>query len=335
MSFTQDHASRMDGVKLAVFVGLLWVAAGAAEIYARFSPQFASGHAWYIGHLLDSHKPNAVFGDSQVGGSSYLQDTDFFGIAGQQPQEFERVVRFVFAHRKPGNVIVMASPQWFGAYHADRQQVLVDSAFPPAWLPLRIASGIYRSGLKAAIVSDVLTGTSTLGHHLRIVAANAAELSPPDRAEVLRLSRLWEQALASSGKGYNFPWADFPAEYRGVLTLSRVFEQNPVPGFETGEAAHAYLRALQFLKDHGARLCLVRTPVTRRFLTYSKIIPGENYTAFDRYIRAISNDIDAPFFDQNGISLSFDDDIFVNQDHLSYDGHAAYWPLVREKCFRT
>lgn len=335
MGFKQDFAPRIDALKLAVFVGLLFVAMGVAEIYARFSPQFDAGEAWYVGHLLNSHEPNAVFGDSQVGASSYLKDTDFFGIAGQQPQEFERVVRFLFTHRKPGDVIVMASPQWFGAYHIGRPQVLVDSALPPSWLPLRIASAVYRSGLKTAIVSDVLTSTAALGHHLGMAAAKAAELSPPDRAEVLRLSRLWEQALASSGKGYNFSWANFPAEYRDILTLSRVFEQNPRPGFDAEEAARAYERALRFLRDRGARLCLVRTPVTEKFLTYSKTIPGENYTAFERYIKAVSQDMGVPFFDQSQINLSFDDARFVNQDHLNYDGHAAYWPLVKEKCFGT
>lgn len=323
----------VDRLKLTVFVLLLLAAAGVAEVYARLSPQFGAGHAWYVGHLLGSHQPDAVFGDSQVGASSYLKDTDFFGIDGQQPQELERVIRFLFAHRKPGNVIVMASPQWFGAYHVGRPQIMVDSAFPLVWAPLRLASGIYRSGLKAAIVSDLLAGTLLVGRHLRMAVASAAELSPPSRAEVLRLSQVWEQAIDRSGKSYNSSWADFPEEYRDTLTLSRVFEQNPVPGFEISEAAHAYLRAVEFLKRRGARLCLVRTPVTKKFLAYSKMIPGENYTSFERYITALSHDLSIPFFDQSQIALPFGDEIFVNQDHLNYDGHKIYWPLVREKCF--
>lgn len=335
MTAKMEGTPSMDRLKLGVFAALLLASAMVAELYTRFTPQFASGHAWYIGHLLASRTPNAVFGDSQVGGSSYLKDTDFFGIAGQQPQEFERVVRFLFAHRTPGDVIVMASPQWFGTYHGERPQVLVDAAFPPTWLPLRMASQIYRSGLKAAIGLDALTVASGIGRYFRVTAARAAEPSVPDRAEVLRLSRLWEQALAASGKGYDFHWADFPAEYRDVLTLSRVFEQNPAPNFETSEAAASYARGLRFLKERGARLCLVRTPVTQRFLSYSRTIPHENYSAFDRYIKALALEIGVPFYDQSAIELPFGDDMFVNQDHLTYAGHAAYWPLARAKCFGT
>jgi hypothetical protein len=164
-----------------------------------------------------------------------------------------------------------------------------------------------------------------------IIASAHAEVPRPGPQEVDQAAAEW--ITAASGLGTRFSWWNFAADKRRILTTSRVYDQNPVKDFETSEAATAYRKAIEFLIDRGAKICLFRTPVTADYLATEKLITDSRYEEFDRYIEGLAQSMSIRFVDFRQLPFEFDDSRFYNQDHMNYPTAATVWPLVARSCF--
>ena len=112
-----------------------------------------------------------------------------------------------------------------------------------------------------------------------------------------------------------------------------MYDQNPVKDFETSEAATAYRKAIEFLIERGAQVCLFRTPVTADYLATEKLIADSRYEEFDRYIEKLARSLSVRFIDFRQLPFEFDDSKFYNQDHMRFQTAIAVWPMVARTCF--
>ena len=312
-------------LRLSIFVAVLIASAAFLEGYCRLSNRFKDSSFSYLRMIAEVDASKAVLGDLHVGLTSYIPHYAFLGQVGQQPGELLLLVRSLYAHRRPERVIVEAAPQWFGEYHAGRRPLLTSATLaPPRGLfgvHLLALSGPYSGALFDNLWADLRSVvTAALG-------AAHASVPRPNSETFKQFIREWEQSFSSS------PWSQFPLEKRQVLTANRVYQQNPIKGFETSEPRHAFEQAIAFLMERGAEVCMFRTPVTADYLRIADQIADSRYAAFDTYIRAFATSRKLKLIDFRSLSFSFDDSRFTNADHLNSAAAEAMWPLVADACF--
>jgi hypothetical protein len=323
-SYTSSFRTRV-----AAFIAVLLATVAGTEVYCRWSTQFSDFSFYYIKFLTTVDASQSILGDSQVGLAQRMPPYAFLGQPGQQPKELLLLVHYLYDHAPPRRVILEASPQWFGFYHWNRKPVLTTRAFPPdifGFHPL-ILSEVYSSALFDSLVSDGIAAAAA------IVAKAHAEVSKPSIEEVTRLAEEWQ--VAASALGTRFNWGDFPDEKRRVLTVSRVYDQNPVKDFETSQPAADYEAAIRFLLQSGAEVCLFRPPVSADYLAAEKLIADSRYEEYDRYIKSVARSLSIRFIDFRQLPYEFDDSKFFNQDHMNDRAAAEVWPLVARSCFGT
>ncbi|KGF71014.1 hypothetical protein LL06_02025 [Hoeflea sp. BAL378] len=264
---------------------------------------------------------NAAFGDSQVGEVSHIPGFGFFGPGGLQTVELNRLVRFLFAEVEPDKIIIELAPQWFGAYHVGRPEMISATALPPEFLKMALLSSHFYSALKdhfLAAAYDLLS----------VGDAAAGEFDEPEWRDIVTYADDWDRLKAEGGAAFN--WSLFPAEKQRVLMLARAYAQNPVSDFQDSMTA-AYLEdAVAYVISRGARLCFVEPPVTDDHRYLRDQIPGSNYRAFEPYANALANRFNVPWVRD---VMEFTDADFDNQDHLHAEAHARYWPAVAKACF--
>ena len=101
------------------------------------------------------------------------------------------------------------------------------------------------------------------------------------------------------------------------------------------KAAIAYQRAIEFLLERGAKVCLFRTPVTATYVATEKLIADSRYEEFDRYIKELSRSLSVRFVDFRELPFEFDDSKFFNQDHMNDQAAIIVWPLVAGEAFTS
>jgi hypothetical protein len=314
-------------VRIAAFVMILVASAALSEVYCRYSNRFSDFSFYYLKFLTTVDATQSVLGDSQVGLAQLMPGYAFLGQPGQQLAELLLLAHHLYDRSPPRRVILQASPQWFGWYHWDRKPLLTAGAFAPNVLgfhPL-ILSRVYSRALADNLVTDGMAAAGA------VIASAHAEVPRPSAEAVDQAATEWQ--TAASGLGSSYDWSNFPIDERRLLTASRVYDQNPVKDFETSEAATAYRKAIEFLIDRGAEICLFRTPVTADYLATEKLIADGRYQEFDRYIGKLAQSLSIPFVDFRQLHFEFDDSRFYNQDHMNEASAIAVWPLAARSCF--
>ncbi|WP_314963888.1 hypothetical protein [Bradyrhizobium cosmicum] len=315
-------------VRLTAFVVVLVAVAGLSEAYCRYSKKFSDFSFYYIKLLTAVDTRNAILGDSHVGVSQLMPGYAMLGQPGQQPAELLRLVHYLYDQKAPQRVIVQAAPQWFGDYHRHRKLMLTEGAFAPSVLgfhPL-VLSRTFQSTMFDNLVTD---GATILDH---VFPAAQAGLRRPTPEETLVWVQDWMKRSAESGRA--FTWDRLEADKRQMLTISRVYDQNPIAGFEASQAARDFEEAIAFLLARGAQVCLFRTPVTAQYLQTEQLITDSRYALFDEYMDRLARSLSVPLVDFTTLSYKFDDDHFDNQDHMTGETAAEVWPLVVQRCFK-
>lgn len=314
-------------LRLLTFVAVLITSASFLEVYCRLSNRFNDSSFSYLRKIAQVDASKAVLGDSHVGDTSYIPHYAFLGQPGQQPGELLLLVRSLYLHRRPERVIVEASPQWFGEYHAGRRPLLTASSLAPPkslfGVRLFTLSGPYSGALFDNLWADLRSAVVT------VFSAAHASVPRPVPEALKRIKREWEDSASKSA------WSQFPLEKREVLTTGRVYEQNPIERFEISEPLRAFENAISFLLAREAEVCMFRTPVTADYLKIADQIADSRYAAFDTYIRTFAASKKLKFVDFRSLPFSFDDSKFMNADHLTSTAADAMWPLVADACFRS
>ena len=315
-------------LRLAAFVGTILVAACLLEIYCRTSKRFDNEQTIIIRAIAADRSRNAVFGDSHVGFTPMIEGYGFFGLAGQQPQEFLNLVHFLFDDRQPGKVIVEAAPQWVGEYHRGRQQLLTSANLrPPISLfgaHMLSLTPLYSGSLLKFLIADIASLAS-------FISPSKAQQASSNASQVSEYAREWSRRRDAGGEAFN--WAQIEPDKREVLTTARLHEQNPIRDFESSNGLRDYIAAIRFLRERGAQVCLFRTPVTADYVRLSRAMPDGRFDAFDKWICGFADAERIRLVDFRQLPLDFDDTRFLNQDHVTVAHARTMWPLVDKACF--
>jgi hypothetical protein len=263
-------------------------------------------------HLVYSgEQPDAVLGDSHLY-RTFLTSDRFANLAraGSSPHALEIVAREYYRHRAPGRVIVQASTQLFNQLMQTRRAQGHDTYFAQnLGLPFRLY--VFEPGISRELAAfwDLPA--------LRVKASSS------------------RRRMKHSG-----PAVEREAALRRALTLDerrsqvrqRVQSNRPVADVTASDGFAAYRRTLVWLAERGARICLVRTPVTDLYRETASLDSRhlETETAF----RDLAQELGLRYVDFADLALGLDPvTSFTNPDHLTTAAGAHYAERVETACF--
>jgi hypothetical protein len=260
-------------------------------------------HAVYTGH-----NPNVAIGDSHIY-RGFIADDYFLnlGRGGTTIPMMAIMLKQYFKNNRPGNVVIEASPQLFSVPHQRRGTLGYERYFNQNYnfLPFRLYA--FEPGI---------------GSHLKRV----------DSLESIRLI-IGEKYTAQRHITLKGTWQDKPHDERVKSMLSSFNWQKPDMDDSTAAEYRAvYKDMIRYLKDRGAKVCMLRTPVEKSYFKYLSKDP--DYTRSLALFREIASEETVRYVEFQELDMAFGLDKFLNHDHLSPEASIQFSRLVREACFK-
>lgn len=277
-----------------LFVGLVLMAillfiAGVEvtlRLYVVQSDPYARRAHW----VYAGEGSNIALGDSHVEISMRgLPGFVNLGLRADSPRTMEIVAREYYRYRKPGKVILMASPQFFCADRIGADATSATFFRQHQWLPF----GLY--AFEPAI-NKYLRGP-------------------------------WSRYKTEEEP----QWSLQPEEEKQKKVKRRVEAQRPVPGFMATRDYRAYRSTLEYLRNIGAEVCLVRTPVSAEYLAAISSDPA--FEAAQEQFRRLAGEFGFSYVDFRSLPPLGPDD-FRDHDHLNLSGAKRFSARLPGACFK-
>ena len=263
-------------------------------------------------HMVYTGKqPDVILGDSHFY-RGFITTSGYANLArgGSSPAALEIIAREYFRFREPGRVIVEASPQLFNRLMQNRGPQQHDEYFGQN-VGLPFALYVFEPGI--ARYAGSLVDISELKRRAA-VALN-------QRVGVSRFERRIQHERPRR-----------PPERLRKRAAGRVRHDRPVDGIRESEGFAVYRRLLDFLKQRGAQVCMVRTPVDELFLEL--IADDESYREAQRALEETAREFGFRYVDFRDLPVKLVDRHFMNADHLGTEGAALFGPAVLRACYR-
>jgi hypothetical protein len=263
-----------------------------------------------VHQVYTTKNPDVILGDSHLY-YGMINAPDFANLAGggSSPGTLEIIAREYFRFQDPGRVIVEASPQLFtGLLQKQGSQQHGDYFGQNVGLPFALYV------LEPAIARHIGS--------LRDIQKleNRAKWAQSRKIVGSRSERKTRQTRA----GYT-------PERRHKLASIRVSLSRPVGQIRESEVFAAYRRLLDLLKDRGAEVCMVRTPVNQLFLEL--IADDEGFQDTLKALKQSARERGFRYLDFRDLPVKLEETHFGNEDHLAAEGAAVFAPAVVEACF--
>jgi hypothetical protein len=248
--------------------------------------------------------PNAAFGDSHLAwGFVGARDFPFLGAEGETIPDMELRVRFYFRNRQPGKVIIQGDPHSFAPYKLDREtHAYLDDMDNNFWQRFTDHHRQY------------------LGKYWERVMEGGFDVFQ------LKYRFHWGWLVGDE------QWSSLDSTVRLGLASGRVAHQTPVADLQHQQFAESYRRTLAFLRERGAQVCVVTSPVSYEYIKYASQ-DGRTAAALS-FIRqlAVLNGVRYV----NLFELYARPELagyFRDPDHLSYIGAPRFTEEALSACF--
>lgn len=282
--------------------------------------------AFRIHAIYTSRNPNAVFGDSHIRAAfSDIYPFQNGARGGEGARVMEVIVKNFFKFKRPEKVMILASPHIFGVARI-KSGVQDYESFFGQHVNLPFAIYALEKGITRRVPNIV---------ELFIKKLDDERWMKGKRSEYMRWLRLClkdentrriEEIIGTVVKPRdqvtNNYWAALSKEKRTELARKRFQRQRPVENYRETEDFQAYRRTIEFLKDRGAHVCMIRTPVSDEYLELIENDVLVNQVLAD--FRAIAKEFGVKYLDFRELAIEFAPDMFRNQDHLSPYGRRQY-----------
>lgn len=281
----------------AVFVAVTAMFFGATEIFIRLAVEPYDHFSIHVRQFNESRSTDVVFGDSRMA-HAFVDGHGFLDLSrsGEPASLFVWKAQNYFASRKAGRVIVQADPEMLSR---DRQRPADFLEYVDA-PPLAIMKRRHRSHLLAYWYNFTLA---------RARFANVGWFNNPGFVGLADFGRDERRRLGASA-----------AESWRPLARERI------DGSVTGAAFREMVRSL---RDAGAELCLVGTPLPSEFRQFAEDEPA--FSAAAEWLKDLALEFDARLVSYRSM---FDDPAYFRDImHLNGRGSRIFFPRMVEACF--
>jgi hypothetical protein len=248
--------------------------------------------------VYESENRNVIIGDSQF---EYGFPKDYPGfenlsINGLPVETMEVIIREYFRHKKPGKIIIIASPQMLAKNRVERGD----------W------------GFKDFFKLNTIDTPYMLYAFETLVSRNLANIFK------------WADNKPQEQYKENL-WEEITVEKRTEMSKKRMIIQRPVDDFFKTNNFKSYYRLLKLLKEKEAKVCLLRMPYA---VEYQAVIRNDKaYLDSETAFKEMAKFFEVKYVDFKQIPLSYDASFFINSDHLNTKGRKLFAPLAEEFCF--
>ncbi len=301
-----------DAKRFAVDVGIgVALTLLIAEILLRlFVVPLEQGWAHRVDLVYRAVGTDVVLGDSHTFRGFVTRD-DFVNLSGggSSTMANEIVAREYFRHREPGRVIVGASPQLFNRARERSGTQQHDEYFTQNFgLPFRLY--IFEPGVARQI--------GELRDPLGLVAR-------------VREAHVRKQPANAFDAVLQYEMLQLEPDARDELAGKIVRKNRPLEDIRASESFAAYRRMLAFLIDRGADVCLVRTAVSPRVRALTA--EDERFVDAHRALRDLAAELGTRYVDYRDLGIDFQDELFIDPDHLTATGGDFFAEAVIRSCF--
>ena len=264
--------------------------------------------------VLSDPRLDVVIGDSHIGFIDYLEDFAFLGRPGVTMFEIEQTLKAKYRWQRPGRVILEVGPQLFAAKRQRKWRALLPGTLERQRFPWSIY--LLEPELLNALQRQV---ERSFRRYLSGVAGSGLEEK-------------------SSGEWVQINWLEQDIVYSDIdrdahvrYMKNRKGMQKPVNNVEQSPGWNTLVETIGWLLEKKAELCLIRTPVTPE---YEAML--DEHGALRQHlhrVQTLADDFGINYVDKALPSEPLELDYFANADHLSIQGHRAYWPALYARCF--
>lgn len=281
---------------LIIILYLLLAAESIVRIFVVVIPNTTPSR---IDLVYTQQNRNVAIGDSHIY-RGFIHSDNFLnlGQGGTTIPMMRIIMEQYFMHKKPGKIIIEASPQFFSRRHLSTGKQDYENFFTQnnSW-PVKfylLDPGIGGELGKTKTFSKIYQNISGLPPEIKMKWENI------DHSE--RLNRIKKRL----------------AKQRPRINKASLFIDE-------------YRQMVRFLISRGAEVCLLRTPVDEMYLD---LIQGESsfYLSIEIF-KDIAKELGVKFVDFRELDYDFSLNKFMNQDHLNPDASADFAPLVDKQCF--
>jgi DltD protein len=247
---------------------------------------------------------DAAFGDSHFAWG-FVGSADFPTIAaeGETIADMELRLRYYYRDKKPGRVIIEGDPHEFAAYKLERAT--------HAYLD-NMGSGFWER---------------FTAHHRPY------------------LWLYWQRALGSGPAAFrpknelrygwivgHDRWSDLDTTARLALAADRVVHHLPADNFRSTPFSASFERSLAFLKERGADICVITSPVSSEYYRYASQQP--KLAAVLAFVQEMARKYGARYVNFYDMWARPEyDPYFLNMDHLNAVGAPLFTAKAVEGCF--
>ncbi|MFT6285964.1 MAG: hypothetical protein ACJAYC_002462 [Halieaceae bacterium] len=266
-----------------------------------------------VDKVLAQRVNHVVLGDSHVGLVDHLQNFSFLGRPGASLYELDRIGRSRFRWQVPGHVMIEVGPQMFAAKRHLTWRGLLPGSLERQHLPLSL----------------YILEPEMLNELQRWLKGRMDIFSPPETEEVIAIRRKLRDWVQGSKSYY-----DIDELVHSRYMKAKKPAQIPIDNLESSLAWLNFLASLEWLQEQGARVCLVRAPLTN---VYAAQLNAEDaVTNHVERMEQLAQNLGVRYVDY--LALGFGElslDYFLNADHLSTVGSALFWPKVEQACYSS
>jgi hypothetical protein len=302
-SFTSSFRRFLLGA-LAVQLAALAIALAASLALVKYAVEPNDRVVHSLELVQRETSTNAAFGDSHFAWG-FVGSAGFPTIAaeGETVADMELRVRYYYRDKKPGRVIIEGDPHVFATYKLDRAT--------HAYLE-NMGSGFWQR---------------FTGHHRPY------------------LWLYWQRALVGGLGAFKAKnelrygwivgrerWSARDTTARLALAADRVVHHTPADDFRNTPFAKSFERTLAFLKQRGADICVVTSPVSSEYYRYASQEP--KLAAALEFVQEMARKYDARYVNFYGLwARREDDQYFLDMDHLNEIGAPLFTAKAIEGCF--
>jgi hypothetical protein len=306
MKSSSTDSSRASALYVATLIGSVLAFCLVIEGFLRTVAIERSDRPRRVRAVYESPLDDVVLGDStfdMLFEAGLLRDFENLSPRGATALELEHYARAYYRFREPGRVIVLAGSQLFGpARREGGSRGSEDHYGQLVGLPFAIYA--FEPGISRSLAET--------GRFLPAWLTGRLEpWSPP----VYQGPMWWERSEADRAKHRR----------------NRLERTLPRPGFMAESHVAAYRRLLVFLRERGARVCMLRSPLAPGFRAATDAHPLA--AKAQRTLRSWADEFQFRYVDPAELALRLTNRDFLNADHLTDDGARRFVPRALATCF--
>lgn len=303
-------------------------ALGASEVVVRYYVMDYHRLAKQVYKILNSNEQSIIIGDSHTKAAFRNVPEGFVNLSveGMNVMMFNSIVKSYTSRNEIKSAVVLASPHIFSKYRVDGNAGIYEQLpqRPLNWFDeLYVFNNVYQAALFDTIkwkIMNILTAEDPI----TLIKTRMMQA----------LGQLPARSIKDEIRQRNIDWEDQNVEKQFKDTERQMHDHAPTENFQKHPFAKTYKEMIERLVDSGARVCLIRTPVSKVYnaMYESKFGLEATDAFFESIVQKLNRKGNISYVTYENMDIDFSDQFLINTDHLNENGSDLFVPIALKAC---